>query len=104
MPWPGLVPAIHVYFALHERDLPQAQRPCNRACSAAENSAALNRSDGCNPEPTAASLRSSWTTKVIGFGIQVRETGREDFHARLYICEGRRRRLFIGGFHVAARE
>ena len=45
--------------------------------------------------------------EVIGFGIQVRETGRKSFTLD-YTFEGRRRRLFIGDFPewstVAARE
>jgi integrase len=45
--------------------------------------------------------------EVIGFGIQVRETGRKNFTLD-YTFEGRRRRLFIGDFPewstIAARE
>jgi Arm DNA-binding domain len=45
--------------------------------------------------------------EVIGFGIQVRDTGRKCFTLN-YTFEGRRRRLFIGDFPdwstVAARE
>ena len=45
--------------------------------------------------------------EVIGFGIQVRETGRKIFTLD-YVFEGGRRRLFIGDFPdwstVAARE
>jgi hypothetical protein len=45
--------------------------------------------------------------EVVGFGIQVRETGRKSFTLD-YTFEGRRRRLFIGDFPewstVAARE
>ena len=35
--------------------------------------------------------------EVIGFGLQVRETGRKSFTLD-YIFEGRRRRLYIGDF------
>jgi hypothetical protein len=45
--------------------------------------------------------------EVIGFGIQVRKTGRKSFTLD-YTLDGRRRRLFIGDFPdwstVAARE
>lgn len=45
--------------------------------------------------------------EVIGFGVQVRETGRKSFTLD-YSFEGRRRRLFIGDFPdwstVAARD
>lgn len=45
--------------------------------------------------------------EVIGFGIQVRETGRKSFTLD-YTLDGRRRRLFIGDFPdwstVAARD
>jgi hypothetical protein len=46
-------------------------------------------------------------TEVIGFGIQVRQTGRKSFTLD-YTFEGRRRRFFIGDFPdwstAAARE
>ncbi len=35
--------------------------------------------------------------EVIGFGVQVRQTGRKSF-TRDYTYEGRRRRLYIGDF------
>jgi hypothetical protein len=35
--------------------------------------------------------------EVIGFGVQVRETGRKSFTLD-YMLEGRRRRLYIGDF------
>jgi len=40
--------------------------------------------------------------EVIGFGVQVRETGRKSF-AIDYMFEGWRRRLYIGDFRRTSR-